>query len=256
MVLKTILLILVISILMEDSASIKKTAEEVKEDEEVARAVNATLAEEKKKEDEEKRRENEKKKKQQDQEKTKKEKDEIKDKKEEEKQDPEKEKGQDEACPTFNQTCPDQEPCPKVKECGPCPEVPGPQHNVSCRNTTVTRVVTVNQTCPVTPSCPEVSPSMTVPVALAVGAAASLLVTGVAAIIGLTLRYATPIESGFLFLTFVALTWYLSSHYPDAARELGARAATLLREAATALSHRVMEAIQRHNEQVGFLFQS
>ncbi len=93
---------------------------------------------------------------------------------------------------------------------------------------------------------------MTVPVALVVGAMASLLVTGVAAAIGLILRYVNPIASGFLFMATIVIIWYLCSHYPEAARGLGGRAATLLREAAAALSHRVMEALRHHNNQVGF----
>ncbi len=81
---------------------------------------------------------------------------------------------------------------------------------------------------------------MSVPVAMLVGACASLLVTGVATAIGLLLRYVQPTISGLLIIAILILVWYLSSQYPDTARELGARAATLLREAATALSHRVM----------------
>ncbi len=91
---------------------------------------------------------------------------------------------------------------------------------------------------------------MSVPVAMAVGAVASLTITGAVAALGLLLRYAHPFVSGFLFLFFVAITWYLSSHYPETARELGGRVVATLREATIALSHRVMEAI-RHHEQVG-----
>ncbi len=93
---------------------------------------------------------------------------------------------------------------------------------------------------------------MSVPLAMAVGACASLLVTGVATAIGLLLRYAPPIYCGLLFLSIVVLTWYLSSHYPETARELGGRVVATLREATIALSHRVMEAIRHHNDQVGF----
>jgi hypothetical protein len=50
----------------------------------------------------------------------------------------------------------------------------------------------------------------------------------------------------------IIFIWYLCSHHPEAARELGGRAATLLREAAEALGHRVMAAIQRHQNQVSF----
>ncbi len=95
---------------------------------------------------------------------------------------------------------------------------------------------------------------MTVPVALLVGASAGVLVTGVATIIGLLLQYTSPIFSGLLFVTLVVLTWYLSSHYPETARELGGRAWTALQEATVALGHRVLEAIRHHDNQVGFSF--
>ncbi len=91
---------------------------------------------------------------------------------------------------------------------------------------------------------------MSIPVALVVGACASLLVTGVATAIGLLLRYVQPTISGLLLIAIFILVWYLSSQYPDTARELGGRAVNLLREAAVAVSHRVMEAIRRHQEQV------
>jgi uncharacterized membrane protein YphA (DoxX/SURF4 family) len=93
---------------------------------------------------------------------------------------------------------------------------------------------------------------MSVPVALAVGAMASLLVTGAAVAIGLLLRYTSPLFSGLLFVSMVVLTWYLSSRYPETARELGGRVWTTLQEATAALGHQIMEAIQRHPEQVGF----
>jgi hypothetical protein len=93
---------------------------------------------------------------------------------------------------------------------------------------------------------------MTVPMALAIGAIVSLLAVGVAATLGLILRYVPPLISGILFLSVVLVVWFLSSHYPDVAREMGSRAVAVLREAAQALSHRVAAAIQRHTEQVGF----
>ncbi len=93
---------------------------------------------------------------------------------------------------------------------------------------------------------------MSVPVAMAIGACASLLVTGVVTALGLLLRYVPPTVSGFLILATIIIIWYLCSHYPETARELGGRAVAVLREAAMALSHRVVEALQRHNEQVGF----
>jgi hypothetical protein len=269
MVFKTLLLFLVLAILMEDGSSIRKTEDERKEDEELAKAVNKTLAEEEKKWKED---ENEAKRKKDEGNKKKKEQDKSKD---EENRDKKKDRqGEDclpinVTCPVVDQclpcercedpvSCPDPVECPPVEcgPCDPCPEVPGPQHNVSCRpcpvrNATVTRVITVNQTCPATPSCPETNSSMTVPVAIAVGAAASLLVTGVALVIGLVIRYVSPTVSGFLFMAVIILVWYLSSQYPETARELGGRAWTALQEATVALGHRVMEAIRHHHEQVG-----
>jgi hypothetical protein len=100
------------------------------------------------------------------------------------------------------------------------------------------------------PGCQE-SAGLSVPLALIVGAVAGCLVTGVATVIGLLLWYAPPIVLGFLFLAVIVIVWFLSSHYPETARELGGRAATLLREANVALGHRVMAAIQRQQEQVG-----
>jgi hypothetical protein len=108
---------------------------------------------------------------------------------------------------------------------------------------------TVDQ--PTTVTCPEVT-GMPTAVAMAIGAVASLSITGLAAIIGLILRYVSPIASGFIFLATIIIIWYLCSHYPEAAREIGGRAATLLREAAAALSHRISAALQRHHDQVSF----
>jgi hypothetical protein len=266
MVFKTIVIFLVIAVLLEDGSSMKKTAEEEKEEREMAERVNATLAEEEEKERQEVEEE---KKKQQNQEK----------KKKGAGQETgsgtgdTEEKGQDEACPTFNQTCPEvtkcpicelcpdcrpcrapevcPEPkdCPEVEvcppECDPCP----PIKCQTCEPETVDNA-TVCQECPAPPSCIETA-SMTVPVAMLVGASASLLFTGLAAIIGLLLRYVSPIASGFIFVATLVIIWYLCSHYPETAREIGGRAATLLREAAVALSHRIMAAI-RHHDQVGF----
>ncbi len=94
---------------------------------------------------------------------------------------------------------------------------------------------------------------MTVPMALAIGAMASLLATGVAAALGLLIRYTSPLFSGLLFVATVVLTWYLSSHYPEAAREIGGQVVTALQEASQALSHRVRAALQRRHDQVCFL---
>jgi hypothetical protein len=110
---------------------------------------------------------------------------------------------------------------------------------------------TIVHDCPPPPSCVEAG-GMSVPVAVAVGASAGVLITGATVIIGLMLRYVPPIASGFVFLATIVIVWYLCSHYPEAARELGGRAIDILREASVALSHRVMEALQRRHDQVGF----
>jgi hypothetical protein len=94
---------------------------------------------------------------------------------------------------------------------------------------------------------------MTVPVAMAVGAGAALLVTGVATAVGLVIRYVPPIVSGFIFVSTIIIVWYLSSQYPETARDLGRRAWTTLQEATVALGHRIVEAIRHHNDQVGFI---
>jgi hypothetical protein len=259
---KVLTILLVIVVLMEDSASIKKSADEVKEDEEVQRAVNATLAAE-----EEKRRKED-----EDEAKRKKE----EDRKKREKQDQiKKEKDRDEAglcpaadpCPEVGQ-CPPCEICPEIRpcqpcrkcpdpvECGPCQECPpiecGPCPPIHCQPCPGTNTTRSHQECPDQPACPEASAGgMSIPVAMAVGAAATLLVTGVATTIGLLLRYTSPIESGFIFLAALIFMWYLSSHHPEVARELGGRAVAVLREATAALSHRITEAIRHHQEQVG-----
>jgi hypothetical protein len=253
MVFKTLLLIMVISVLMEDSLSIRKTAEEVKEDEEVARAVNETLAEEEKR-----RKEDEERKRTEDETRgRKKDRDEKKDPESREPEEERKDKG--EALPCFNLTCPAVKPCPKEKEeevcpeektcppveCGPCPGVN------PCRPCSPCPVANSTVEPPSTPGCPEAS--MTVPVAMAIGAIASLLIAGVATMVGLVLRYVPPLISGSMFLITVLLVGFLSSRYPETARELGGRVVATLREATIALGHRVMEAI-RHQEQVGFFF--
>jgi hypothetical protein len=245
MVLKSLLIVMVIFVLMEDSTSIRKTEDEKKEEEEVARAVNKTLAEEEKKrqeeEDEKKKLDLEKKKE------TRKKKDEkvrTQDKTEDEDV---KGKDKDEACPPLNFTCPTvkpcdpcpgEKPCPKVEDCLPCtPCGPCPMAN---------NTVEAPHGC----QCPEGS-GLSLPTAMAVGAVTGLVVTGVVTIIGLVIRYVPPTISGFLFVATIIIVWYLSSHYPDTARELGGRVVDILREATTTLSHRVMEALQRHRDQVG-----
>jgi hypothetical protein len=252
---KILLVLIVIAVLMEDGSSIKKTPEEEKEDQEIAAAVNRTLAEEAEKKEEEEK----KKKLDQGKKKT----DEVKDRKKK-KTDIEEQMGQGEDCPNANLTCPEVKPCLpckeedcpqkecpecqdcKDKECGPCPEVKPCKPCGPCPATNTTRG---HQECSELPACPDAG--MSVPVAMAVGAVASLTITGAVAALGLLLRYAHPFVSGFLFLFFVAITWYLSSHYPETARELGGRVVAILREATVALGHRIVEAIQRHQEQVG-----
>jgi hypothetical protein len=230
MVLKSLLIFLVIAVLLEDSASIRKTEEEKKEEEELAKRVNATLAEEEEKERQE---EEEKRKKKQGKDLEKKQ-DETP-KKEPEKEEKGagqaeetggtgKEKSQGEACPTLNQTCLKQEscqPCPEVRlclpckvcpapvdcpkadscqpcapsppiDCGPCPEVGPCRPCLPCvPNNTIVQ--------PPHSGCPEPVQTMTVPVAMAVGAGAALLVTGVATVVGLVIRY-VPRTSNCLWL--------------------------------------------------------
>jgi hypothetical protein len=252
-----ICVIIVFALLLEDSSSVrKKTEDERKEDEEIAEKVNATLAKEeaerKKEEDERKKRLDLEKKKNETQKK-----DEIKKKKikEESSEGSGGFEGRDEALPSSNSTCP---VCPEVQDCpvancsGQCKACPKCKDPEECPP--VLQCPGVNRTSSAVPDdCPESSSQpMSIPVAMAVGATASLLVTGVAAAIGLLLRYASPIVSGFVFLASLILMWYLSSHHPETARELGGRAVTVLREAVMALSHRVVEAIRSHNEQVSF----
>jgi hypothetical protein len=269
---KVLLILIVVAILMEDSLSVKKKSEEEKkEDEKIAEMVNITLAEE---EEKRKQEENEKKTKKIDKTKTR----ELEEEKKIGTQEKEKtnveQEGQDEACPACNCTCPTVKPCkkcPDLVECQPCPEIKGCDPCQECPSIRCLPCPRCEESeecpplecppvlpCPVDNStstsvsdvCPEPA-SMTVPVAMLVGASATVLFTGVAAAIGLILRYVPPIASGFLFLATIVLIWYLCSQYPATARELGNRAATLLREAAVALSHRIVEAIQRHQDQVG-----
>jgi hypothetical protein len=257
-----ICVILVFALLLEDGSSVrKKTKEEEKEDEEMAKAVNATLAAE----EEAARKEDEEKRKRDHQDKKKK----IQERNEEDEDRNEKEDSQDEACLPTNITCPIVKPCPDPTECPKKEECPEKEENRPCKEEDCPRCgpcpevkpcdpcfpcpgvnATVDK--PPTVTCPEVT-SMSTAVAMIIGAVASLLVAGVATGVGLLLRYVPPIASGFLFLATIVLIWYLCSQYPDTARELGGRAATLLREAAVALGHRIMEAIRHREEQVGFL---
>jgi hypothetical protein len=261
MVLKSLLIVIIFAILMEDGSSIKKFEEEKREDKELAELVNKTLAEEAEKKEEE-----EKKKRQLDPEKKRDETKKKKDEKDEKKKTVETgivvEEDKDEAFPSSNCTdscptpieceqCPE---CPTVR-CNPCKKCPEPKEEDCppcrpCRPCGPCPVV--NSTVPDLPptsACPE-APGMSLPAAVAVGVAAGILLTGVATTFGVLLRYLSPIESGLIFLATIIFVWYLCSHHPETARELGGRAATLLREAATALSHRVVEALRHHNEQV------
>jgi hypothetical protein len=248
---KVLLILIIVAILMDDGISIKKTEEEKKEDEEVAKAVNRTLAEEEKRRKEE-----------EDEAKKKKQGNEIK-------QEGKKDGGEDEASSTFNCTCPLVKPCkrcPEEPDCPSCEDCPQPK---DCPAQEVCPEIEPCHPCEECGTCPEIKPckpcpgvnntrghqecpeaEMSVPVAIAVRAVAGVLVTGVAAVLGLVIRYFSPLECGFLFLATIVMVWYFSSQHPETARELGGRAATLLREAAVALGHRMMAAIQRHQEQV------
>jgi hypothetical protein len=259
---KVILILVVIAVLMEDSSSIKKTEEEEKEDEELAKAVNRTLAEEEKQKEEEERKKRDEKKKTTDK---------VTDNKEK-KTDTEKQVGQGEDCPACNSTCPELEmcrpcgPCPEQKTCEKCPEPQscppckrcpdpvecpevepckpcGPCPPVHCKS--------CNDTSSSTPPCQCLEAGLTVPVAMMVGVITGLVAMGVATILGFLLRYTPPVVSGLLFLAIVLLTWFLSSRYPEVAREAGGRVVAVLREATVALGHRIMEAIRHHNDQVG-----
>ncbi len=246
---------LVFALLLEDSSSIrKKTEEEKKEEEEIQMAVNATLAEEERKRKEEE----DEKKKTLDLEKKKG--DRNKTKKEGNQEETKMKRNQDEACVTLNITCPVVDPCPEEKICPDCPpekECPevkrcGPCPPIHCQPCPVANCTSVDNTARIPQECPiPAEVTMPLPVAIAVGATLGALVTGVAAGIGLLLRYASPVESGFVFLASLILMWYLSSHHPEVARELGGRVVTLLREATNTLGHRIAEAI-RHREQVSF----
>jgi hypothetical protein len=242
---KVILIIVVIAILMDDSASIRKTEEERKEEKEMAEKVNATLAEEKKRQEEE-------------------------DEKKRGKTGSGNQKRKEDEASSLNCTCPVVDPCPEVRDCAPCAPCPGvdpcPEEKpcgecpeirpcLPCRPCgpcppgPVANNTGHHQDCPAPLPCQD-SAGMSVPVALLVGACTGVLITGVATGIGLILRYVPPTISGFIFVATIVFIWYFCSHHPEAARELGGRAATLLREAATALGHRVMAALRRHEEQV------
>jgi hypothetical protein len=257
-------IIVVFALLLEDGSSVrKKTEDEKKEDEDLAKMVNMTLAEEEKKRLEEKKKE---------------ENGEAEVKKKKKSKDEEESVGQGEDCPTVNFTCPELKPCqpckeedcpkvgpcPEAKPCEECPEVVkcpapiicpevgpcepcGPCPPVHCKP--------CNETSSLPQPCHCLENGLTVPVALIVGTITGLVAMGVATALGFLLRYAPPVVSGLLFLSIVLLTWFLSSRYPDVAREAGGRLMTVLREATVALGHRIMETL-RHQEQVGLLTKS
>jgi hypothetical protein len=235
----------------------KKTEKEEKEDEELAKAVNRTLAEEEKKKEEDERRKRDEKKKTTDK---------VKDQDEKKKTELDSGSGngktEDEASGECLPCSPCEEcrQCPEYRPCVPCPPVvdnscPEETPCLPCRPCSPCPVVnhtTIVHDCPPPPSCIEAG-GMSVSVAVAVGASAGVLITGATVIIGLILRYVPPIVSGFIFVATIVIIWYLCSHYPETARELGGRAVAILREASVALGHRIMAALQRHPEQVSVL---
>jgi hypothetical protein len=146
-------------------------------------------------------------------------------------------------------------PCEPVA-CRPMPCKPVRCKPVACKPS-VSRLPC--QPVPCTPVGCEVPPGTAgpgmmdtpvVPVAFAVGAAASVLVLGVVAMVGFLIRYLPIYISGTVFVGSVLLTCYLSSRYPASARELGLRALGAMRDAATSLVDRVSHAITRQEFQV------
>jgi hypothetical protein len=257
-----ICIFLVFALLLEDGSSVrKKTEKEEEEDRKIAEAVNRTLVAE-----EEKRRK-------EDEELAKKKKgEEEKGKKRTE--DLGRQEGQGQACVTSNVTCPvvecpapvECDPCGPCAPCGPCPEEKTCPEEKICPKEKVCLPCRPCGPCPPEKPCPSLNQTsrtasegcpeasgLSVPIAMVVGALISLGTMGLAAVVGLILRYVPPLISGILFLTVVFVVWFLSSNYPDTARELGGRAVTLIREAALALSHRAMAVIRRHQDQVGGL---
>jgi hypothetical protein len=256
-------IIIVVAVLLEDVGPVKRTKEEEREDRELAEKVNATLAEE----DEKKKTEDGTRKKET-----------VDVTKGNEDM---RGKDQDEACPPQNSTCPivrcgpcpvvDCHPCPDPVECGPCPEVQpcvpckdkecpeikhcppcGPCRTCPVCNETMVLIQSCNETSSLPQPCRCMETSgLTVPVAMIVGTITGLVAMGLATALGLFFRYVPPVVSGLLFLFIVLLTWFLSSRYPDVAREAGGRIVAVLREATSALGHRIAEAIRHHPDQVG-----
>jgi hypothetical protein len=133
----------------------------------------------------------------------------------------------------------------KPRSCSPCKPA-GPCEPVPCRPVNSTEVESAG--CPPVNCGPDWVPSMSVPVALVVGATASLVAIGLATTVGLILRYLPPLVSGFIFITTIIFIWYVCSHYPGVARDLGQRALNLAREATTTLVNRAMAALRGHNQ--------
>jgi hypothetical protein len=127
----------------------------------------------------------------------------------------------------------------------PCQPVSTPRECPACPPTTST---------PVPRLCGPDSPgggdlggvALSTPMAILVGAVATLLVCALAAAIGIILRYMPILMSGLLVLAAIAVVWYFSSTQPAAARECGRRLWAFLRETATSVVDRAF----RRNSQV------
>jgi hypothetical protein len=91
--------------------------------------------------------------------------------------------------------------------------------------------------------------SLFTPMAILVGAVATLLVCVLAAAIGIILRYMPILMSGLLVLAVIAVVWYYSSTQPATAREWGRRLWAFLRDTATSVVDRAF----RRNPQVRVL---
>jgi hypothetical protein len=81
--------------------------------------------------------------------------------------------------------------------------------------------------------------ALSTPMAILVGAVATVLVCVLAAAIGIIIRYMPILMSGLIVLAAIALVWHYSSTHPAAAREWGRHLWDLLRGAATSLVNRV-----------------
>jgi hypothetical protein len=88
--------------------------------------------------------------------------------------------------------------------------------------------------------------SLSTPMAVLVGAVATLLVCALAVAVGIIIRYLPILMSGLLVLAAIASVWHYSSTHPAAAREWGRRLWEFLRGTATSLANRVF----RRNPQV------